>query len=230
MTRSFIGGSSAAVLTSSRRSSSRCRRHTARLGEPRNFDSRTSSVRSGEARHRTFFAALTSQARTSRVIQATSILVRPLLFGRAMTPPPPALRKQLLHEHRALEQLFDRLMNAFQANAREDIQAIWTELDRNLEQHFELEERVFFPRFAKVDLLETASLLEEHEGMRKLCAELGVGVDLKLVRTSVANGFIALLKAHAKREELVLYRWVNETLQDDPEVREWISQPIAAPR
>lgn len=133
------------------------------------------------------------------------------------------LREQLLFEHRALERLFDTMMEAFNANAREDIRTLWSELDRRLEEHIQLEERVFFPRFSVVDRVETAALQAEHRTIQRLCAELGAGVDLKLVRVEVARNFVDLLKAHAHREERVLYRWVTDALQGDAEVREWAS-------
>ncbi len=118
----------------------------------------------------------------------------------------------MLADHHRLEKLFTRVMDAFDANAREDTQQLWTELEQGLERHFAAEERFMFPAFEKLDATETTALRADHELIRRQLAELGVGVDLKLVRAEVARGFLALLRAHAAREDAVLYRWADEAL------------------
>lgn len=125
------------------------------------------------------------------------------------------LKERLLSDHRRLEKLFEQLTDAFDANAREDTQALWSELETGLEKHFEAEERFLFPRFAKLDATETRALLDEHALIRQRLADLGAGVDLKLVKADVARGFIDALKAHAKREDEILYRWAREALANE---------------
>jgi hemerythrin-like domain-containing protein len=125
------------------------------------------------------------------------------------------LQLRLLHDHLELDALFTRLMDAFQANAREDTQSLWTELERRLERHFQVEERHLFPRFEKLDATETRALREDHTRLRQRLGELGAGVDLKLVRAEVARDFIDMLRAHAKREDELLYRWAREALAAD---------------
>ncbi|MDP1830083.1 MAG: hemerythrin domain-containing protein [Archangium sp.] len=125
------------------------------------------------------------------------------------------LRELLLLDHRRLEQLSVKLQDAFDANAREDTQLLWTELERSVEAHFRVEERLLFPRFGNIDATETRALAAEHRLLREQLAELGVGVDLKLVRADVARGFLAMLQAHAAREDGLLYRWANEALAEE---------------
>jgi hemerythrin len=121
----------------------------------------------------------------------------------------------LLVDHRRLEQLSVQLQAAFDADAREDTQQLWTELDRSLEAHFRVEERLLCPRFGNIDATETRALAAEHRLLREQLAELGVGVDLKLVRAEVAKGFLAMLRAHAEREDALLYRWANDALAEE---------------
>lgn len=123
---------------------------------------------------------------------------------------PTDLKQRLLADHRRLEQLFLQLMAAFDANAREDTQRLWSELERGLDAHFSLEERQLLPAYAKVDSTETRALLSEHALLRAQLAELGAGVDLKLVRAEVAQGFIDMLRAHGEREDALLYSWAND--------------------
>ena len=52
----------------------------------------------------------------------------------------------------------------------------------------------------------------EHARIRQLLGELGVGVDLHLVRLELAREFIDFLRAHARREEALLYRWAASDL------------------
>lgn len=122
------------------------------------------------------------------------------------------LRERLLSDHRRLEKLFEQLRDAFDANAREDTQTLWTELETGLEKHFEAEEKYLFPKFQRLDATETKALLEEHALIRQRLAELGAGVDLKLVRADVAKGFLDAIRAHAQREDTILYRWAQEAM------------------
>ncbi|MEW5742735.1 MAG: hemerythrin domain-containing protein [Myxococcota bacterium] len=120
------------------------------------------------------------------------------------------VRNGMLADHRELEALFQRLLDAFAANAREDTQALWTELQHRLISHLEAEEQLLFPHFAAVNPAEVEALKEEHRQLRRQLDELGVGVDLKLVRAEVAKAFIEALEAHACREDALLYQWADE--------------------
>lgn len=128
---------------------------------------------------------------------------------------PPDLKLRLLADHHRLEKLFTLVMDAFEADAREDTQRLWTELEHGLERHFAAEERFLFPQFDQLDPAETAALRAEHVTILRQLEELGVGVDLKLVRAEVARAFIDSLRAHATREDAVLYRWADESLKTD---------------
>lgn len=120
------------------------------------------------------------------------------------------LEQRLLADHRRLEQLCLQLEAAFAANAREDTQRLWRELERSLEAHFLIEERALFPRYAHFDATETRALSSEHRLLREQLAELGAGIDLKVGRSSAVATFFAMLRAHAAREDAALYRWACE--------------------
>lgn len=117
-------------------------------------------------------------------------------------------------DHHELASLFERLRDAFAADAREDTQTLWTELQRRLGAHLDAEETLLFPRFKEVDPKEVDALLAEHVRLRAQLEELGVGVDLKLVREPVAKAFLDTLDAHAKREDALLYRWADEAADE----------------
>jgi hypothetical protein len=119
------------------------------------------------------------------------------------------LRHRLTQDHVRLEQLFEELRAAFDADAPQDAARLWGELELGLGAHMDFEERHVLPAFRSVDRRETDDLLREHELIRRRLIELGVGVDLHLLRAEVVADFIALLRAHASREDALLYRWAE---------------------
>jgi len=122
------------------------------------------------------------------------------------------LRDLMTRDHRRLEKLFDELLEAFHADAREELSRLWTALEEGLGAHLDAEDRWALEAFARVDAPEAAALRAEHIDIRHRLAELGVGVDLHAVPERVAQGFIAALRAHARREDALLYRWIDAQL------------------
>ncbi|HEU4579470.1 MAG TPA: hemerythrin domain-containing protein [Polyangiaceae bacterium] len=122
------------------------------------------------------------------------------------------LRGQLILDHERLEKLFEELRAAFEADAREDAARLWADLDRGLSTHMGFEERHMLPAFRAVDSTEVESLLREHDLIRRRLTELGMGVDLHAARAEIISDFIALLRAHAHREDELLYRWAEREL------------------
>ena len=91
---------------------------------------------------------------------------------------------------------------------------LWTQFDHELLSHMEAEERFVLPTFARVDAEEALSLLREHGVIRAQLLELGVAVDLHLARYTRALELVELLRAHAGREDNLLYRWADQNLDD----------------
>jgi len=113
--------------------------------------------------------------------------------------------------HERLERVFDQLLEALAANAP-DARALWTELDHGLLAHMEAEERFMLPELAKVDRDEAIALVQEHGTLREQLLELGVAVDLHCIRLEQSRAFVETLRAHAGREERLLYRWADQRL------------------
>jgi len=122
------------------------------------------------------------------------------------------LRAQFSRDHERLERLFEDLIAAFDADARQDAARLWGELDRGLAAHMDFEERHLLPAFRAVHLREADDLLCEHDLIRCRLMALGVGVDLHLLRVEVVADFVALLRAHARREEALFYHWAQREL------------------
>jgi hypothetical protein len=120
------------------------------------------------------------------------------------------LHELLARDHRELDGVFDALSNALQADARQDARRLWGVFDDGLCRHMALEEKCVLPPLAKQDPEEVAALLKEHDEIRASLLELGVGVDLHQVGCDAVNDFIAKLRLHARREEALAYRWVED--------------------
>lgn len=116
----------------------------------------------------------------------------------------------LEHDHARIEALYEALMDAVRVDAREAVLQLWAVLERSLLGHMDAEERWVLPAFARVDPVEAAALIEEHGKLRSRLADLGVGVELHAIPEGVATGFAEVLRAHARRENALLHRWIEE--------------------
>jgi hemerythrin-like domain-containing protein len=125
---------------------------------------------------------------------------------------PEGLRALLARDHRELERLFDALLNALQADAREDALRLWSVFEDGLCAHMTLEESHVLPPLRSHDPGEVDALLAEHEQIRSKLAELGVGVDLHEIRVQTVSDFIEQLRRHARREDALAYRWAQQNV------------------
>ncbi len=126
--------------------------------------------------------------------------------------PTPAILKQRRElfgpeHHRQLE----RAVREIEREAHDDdlsaLRDAWTLFERELAAHLDTEERELLPRFAEEHPDEARALVAEHGELRRLAAELGVGVDLHCLRATAADQLIDRLRAHARREDALLYPW-----------------------
>lgn len=139
----------------------------------------------------------------------------------------PDYGRLLAEDHARLTALFEQMLAAFQADARDDAARLWTAFDEGLRSHLALEEEHLLPRFARVDPQEAEALLAEHHRIRDKLLRMGIGVDLHLTRDDQVAQFIEELKAHAQREDALMYRWTQAEL-GDPSLRELLQRWFAA--
>jgi hemerythrin-like domain-containing protein len=125
---------------------------------------------------------------------------------------PEGLRALLTRDHRELDRLFDALLNALQADAREDALRLWSAFDDGLCRHMTLEEKHLLPLLQQLDPREVEALLAEHDEIRAKLAELGVGVDLHEIRVQTVSDFVEQLRRHASREDALAYRWAQQNV------------------
>ena len=120
-----------------------------------------------------------------------------------------SLRPLLVRDHERLDALFVQLLEAFREGDWDEVRAMWTRFDAGLSAHLGAEERYLLPLFAREEPGEAARLVVEHAAFRRALAELGVGVDLHAVSLEVASSFVESLRAHARREDRLFYRWAE---------------------
>jgi hypothetical protein len=89
------------------------------------------------------------------------------------------------------------------------ISTCWRTFEAELAGHMEDEERLLLPAFGARHRAEADAIRAEHQAIRARVAELGVGLDLHQLRTGIIEQLIAELRAHARHEDLRLYRWIS---------------------
>jgi hemerythrin-like domain-containing protein len=123
-----------------------------------------------------------------------------------------SLRQLLTLEHKRLDQLFEALLAALHADARDDAARLWGEFDAGLSAHMQLEEQHLFPVLSEAYPEEAAELRKEHDAIRTQLTQLGIGVDLHLTRAETVSAFVELLRKHARREDALAYQWAEREL------------------
>jgi hemerythrin superfamily protein len=127
----------------------------------------------------------------------------------------PSLRRRLVADHRALDTLFDALLNDIHGGDSRVCQASWGRFEQALLSHIDAEEVFLLPSFEQVDPRETAALRQEHATLRHLLADMGVRLELHAVKEEHVKRLVVALRTHAAREEALLYRWADKL---DPEL------------
>lgn len=122
------------------------------------------------------------------------------------------IRRQHQEEHAALVEALQRTV----AVADDvDPRPAWLALERRVSRHLELEEESVFPLMELTRPEEVELLREDHERIRALVHELGLGCELYAVRERIGEPLSQLLTEHAEREDWVLYRHLDEAAPED---------------
>jgi hypothetical protein len=103
----------------------------------------------------------------------------------------------------------ERLVVQAQGNDPIELRAGWTAFERELLLHLELEEAEILPGFARHDPTGARAILADHAEIRSALLEMGLNLDLHLLRAEVVEDFVKRLKDHARREEAALYPWAE---------------------
>jgi hemerythrin-like domain-containing protein len=121
----------------------------------------------------------------------------------------------LTRHHGDLAQCIESLLTRAMGGDPYDLAREWDRFEHELLEHFDLEEQVILPRFSRAQPEEAAALRREHRALRQDLLTLGVRADLHFLRAEAVRGFVADLRAHAAREERVLYPWARANVDHE---------------
>lgn len=102
-----------------------------------------------------------------------------------------------------------QLRTAMHADAHDDAQVLWNQLEQRLLHHMEAEARFLIPQLARIDLEAARALLADHGRIREHLLELGVESDLHCIREEKAQPFLDQVMRHADLEECLFRRWAH---------------------
>jgi hemerythrin-like domain-containing protein len=122
------------------------------------------------------------------------------------------IQDALRDDHRRLDALGERLLNPVHVNDAAAADAAYGDFERGVLAHLDVEEQHLLPLVERDHAAEAAAIRAEHEKIRALLAEIGVSLELHAVREERMEALAAFLKAHAEREEGLLYRLADDAL------------------
>jgi hemerythrin-like domain-containing protein len=115
----------------------------------------------------------------------------------------------LAEHHGELDHQLETLVSRARDGDQADLRSEWSAFERGLLRHLEQEEAEILPGFARDDAVGAREILSDHARIRRALLELGLSRDLHLLRAAAVEQFAEQLRAHARREEAVLYAWAS---------------------
>jgi hemerythrin-like domain-containing protein len=82
---------------------------------------------------------------------------------------------------------------------------VWRVLEPALLAHLDAEEEYLLPALDEAEQAECEQIRNEHSQIRRTLGELGMALELHTARAEPIVAFCAFLKAHAEREDSLLY-------------------------
>lgn len=135
-----------------------------------------------------------------------------------ITSPPSIARNSIVEslrdDHLRLERWFQSIVSDAACGDQDNLRQSWCAFEGELSGHLDAEELHIFPLFTKDYPDEARALLGEHLQIRSKLLALGIDLDLHCLNADRIETFVAELRAHAHREDQLLYTWANQHLGD----------------
>ena len=128
--------------------------------------------------------------------------------------------------HREIEEACLTLLSAGFADEPRDLARCWGEIEHQLYDHMMAEEHFLFPAYQHAEPENAQDLRDQHARLREQALEIGVAIQLHAVRMEQIEAFVAELRAHARNEEVGLYRWAERHVSEDH--GRWLRDYLAA--
>jgi polyisoprenoid-binding protein YceI len=123
-----------------------------------------------------------------------------------------AVRLLLISDHQHLEWSFEAIVKEAWRGDPADLSERWRNFERELLAHLDTEEEDLIRLFGEYQPLEARELMAEHQQIRVTATEMGIDLDLHCLRAARVQAFVDQLRAHAQREERLLYPWATQRL------------------
>jgi polyisoprenoid-binding protein YceI len=136
-----------------------------------------------------------------------------------------AVQAVLAHDHERLERQFQTIVSEVSRGDPLELRGAWRAFEVELLRHFENEELRIFPAFAQQRPADARALLADHERIRASLTRLGLDLGLNCMPAERISDFVDSLRAHARREDDLLYPWAAHRLSDA--ARERIREEIS---
>ena len=115
----------------------------------------------------------------------------------------------LTRDHQRLDAMLASVLELVHADLHPQLEEHWTAFEDGVLAHLDAEEMFIFPELAKQDAAGSDALLAEHARLRALMADIGVGLDLHIIREAQMLELARVLHAHAQAEDATVYQWAN---------------------
>ena len=129
-----------------------------------------------------------------------------------MAPASTVVAEAFLADHRRLEALLAELLIASEARDHLAERKLWLECDAALATHMECEETHLIPALLRLHERDARVVVHEHRHIRRRLAELGAAIAPHGFSPGTVRDFIDEVRAHARSEDRLLYRWADAHL------------------
>jgi len=126
-----------------------------------------------------------------------------------------SIRTLLGDDHQRLDRLFASIVAAATQGDAIELREDWSRFERALLRHLDAEDNHLLHAFRQHAPEEARALLAEHAQIREKLTELGVDLDLHALKAERVGAFVGELRAHARREEALLYPWAARQVGEE---------------
>ncbi len=123
-------------------------------------------------------------------------------------------RDLLVDDHERLDVMLASILELARGDSQAELIGVWGVYEDALLAHLDAEEMFLLPGLVEHDPVLGAGIGEDHAKIRSFLADVGVGLELHIVREERMLELARFLRAHAKLEEQPLYLWANQALPE----------------
>jgi hypothetical protein len=127
---------------------------------------------------------------------------------------PKSFQELLARDHQRIDAMLSSILELVQVDRRPQLAEQWGAFEDAMLAHLDAEEMFMLPELSNHDPARAGEIRGEHVTIRRLLAEVGIGIDLHVVRASQLDYLAAFLRKHAASEEQDFYRWADQALPE----------------